>query len=146
MTLKCLDKFCVHNICSLEGEERMCMLPERRGQSSVAQPSPQPFTWLCPCRDPKVLWHSLWTKDKYSIARRQGWCPAHHLCSLFHECTCVSKYSVVICLLPSSDCCCNMPANHWNRKTTCLRAKSCWSLILMFFMMFVKLIMLHKFT
>ena len=43
MTLPCLDKFWGLHRSSLEGKERLCLLPERRGLSSVAQPSQCPF-------------------------------------------------------------------------------------------------------
>ena len=108
MTLPCVDKFCGDNRSSLEGEQSMCLFPERRGLSSAAQ---CPFHLTLSLQGSQsVRPHFLWTKSRHTKARTQCWCPTPHLCSIFNKCTGISKHSVLTChwyssqLTEGSDC------------------------------------------
>ena len=86
VTLPCLDKFCGLNRWSLEVEQKRCLLPERRGLSSVAQPSQWQLHLTlslqgipnCPSNFPV-------SQSRHTKARNQCWCPTPHLCSVFNN-------------------------------------------------------------
>ena len=84
MTLPCVDKFCGDNRSSLEGGQRMCLFPERRGLSSAAQ---CPFHLTLSLQGSQsVRPHFLWTKSRHTKARTQCGCPTPHLCSTSVSC------------------------------------------------------------
>ena len=82
----------------LEGEQRMCLSPEGRGLSSADQPSQCPFhPTLSLQRIPNCPSTFPVKGSEHIKARRQCWCPTPHHCSIFQECTCVNKHSVLPC-------------------------------------------------
>ena len=102
VTLPCLDKFCGLNRASLEGEQRMCCYI-MEGPEQWTQPSLSPLHLPLSLQGiPKCPSTFPVTRSKHSKARAQCWCPTPHLCSIFHEYTCVSKHSVLTCHWHSS--------------------------------------------